>query len=730
MRETGPVFVKLSGDRERAQSYLGLARTLLGRLKSRLAGASGAKTWTLRDGTVIRTTVAGNIDLIRVDSPPVTAGEPCPLVPMPPFHGIVVMPRSGDYPTGFGSSPIVVVKPKFDPTTELFEEYQRYFFDKDHLTPATPDPGKVIFYYDREYNKCGARVKWIRPPVMCGNISWRGPGKDGPVLSWVGVPSRYIDGVPIANIAAGVDAHVIDLSTVHWGMADVNTIYINFNPSTGGPWRNATIYTQGSSTPEIYYAGRPVEREDGSPLSIPLSPAAQASFASALGRKVSGACLIKAPTGERFLVFVSSILFRYFLGRYAEEQPDVAEVRLGPLEEYLFAAPVVRMSNNRLVVGEPEFLGTLPFSAPPNPKMFRLPDAPGDTQVYYESLDPLGENIGVVGPGVFAFEHPWFLDPAAFNLTPWFFNESGTEGVANRISQANRGGVNRARLVLSATNLGVSYSLVDDGAVYSETEFRFADYIGDLLVEFKVDQTARKLQIRYPGDFSFTDIHTLGGDEIFGGFLGIDLREDFVSFTLLSNPFPEDTPGLIINPDHQYDNPHATARVVAYHKGVKVLDLSKTVVYPQFFSTSAVRAGAPGAAGMEESTPFPYGDFSGEIFTPTGGRRSAYFSSSPSGAGTWGTTRNAVWVSSVLAARTTPNGAPGGIVDPNAGAYSTLEEDIVDFEGNAIRYNYFSGGVDADTILGLTGGDRPSVYNSIIQDDTRRPWRYAPMGEV
>src|SRR3546814_17843274 len=55
MREYGPMFVVLDGDKQRAQQYVSIARTMLGRMKAYLGeGVDGVKTWTLDHGVSTR----------------------------------------------------------------------------------------------------------------------------------------------------------------------------------------------------------------------------------------------------------------------------------------------------------------------------------------------------------------------------------------------------------------------------------------------------------------------------------------------------------------------------------------------------------------------------------------------------------------------------------------------------------------------------------------------------
>src|SRR3546814_870166 len=70
MREYGPMFVVLDGDKQRAQQYVSIARTMLGRMKAYLGeGVDGVKTWTLDNGVSIRTLTAGGVDKVTIHAP-------------------------------------------------------------------------------------------------------------------------------------------------------------------------------------------------------------------------------------------------------------------------------------------------------------------------------------------------------------------------------------------------------------------------------------------------------------------------------------------------------------------------------------------------------------------------------------------------------------------------------------------------------------------------------------
>lgn len=69
MRRTGEIVKRYSGDEEAAKQYLGVARVLLGRMKSYLAGAYGSREWRLADGTVIVTKSIPSGDLVSIFRP-------------------------------------------------------------------------------------------------------------------------------------------------------------------------------------------------------------------------------------------------------------------------------------------------------------------------------------------------------------------------------------------------------------------------------------------------------------------------------------------------------------------------------------------------------------------------------------------------------------------------------------------------------------------------------------
>src|SRR3546814_14478603 len=64
------MFVVLDGDKQRAQQYVSIARTMLGRMKAYLGeGVDGVKTWTLDNGVSIRTLTAGGVDKVTIHAP-------------------------------------------------------------------------------------------------------------------------------------------------------------------------------------------------------------------------------------------------------------------------------------------------------------------------------------------------------------------------------------------------------------------------------------------------------------------------------------------------------------------------------------------------------------------------------------------------------------------------------------------------------------------------------------
>lgn len=91
MRVTDIISKRFVGDPEVGKLYLGIARTLLGRMKASLglivgqAGTSGAHRWVLQDGVVIHTTTSPAGDAVVIDVLARRAGSETPAV-----HGLLL----------------------------------------------------------------------------------------------------------------------------------------------------------------------------------------------------------------------------------------------------------------------------------------------------------------------------------------------------------------------------------------------------------------------------------------------------------------------------------------------------------------------------------------------------------------------------------------------------------------------------------------------------------------
>lgn len=139
MRFQGSALVKrYKGDREAAQQYLPVARTLLGRMLSYLGpGISGARRWVLPNGVVIRTLMAGNVPMVEIDVTPVApimvAGRPI----FPLVQGICFRPSSLLHQQG-----IVLERP----FPELPAEHQEVVIDD------LPEQERITWFHNKASN--------------------------------------------------------------------------------------------------------------------------------------------------------------------------------------------------------------------------------------------------------------------------------------------------------------------------------------------------------------------------------------------------------------------------------------------------------------------------------------------------------------------------------------------------------------------------------------------------
>lgn len=166
MRQTGTLIKRYAGDEEAAKQYLGIARTLLGRMKATLAGAAGSRLWVFPNGTTVRTAAGPHGDIVEI-----TAKAPAPALEEM-LSGLVCIPMSDDAEDGWG-------------TPE----------DDDHPigTPGGPKPQFFL-----RANREGAFAPEFRvkrhTEFKAGNINWTNASHSRR-LSFHGPRSRYfLDG--------------------------------------------------------------------------------------------------------------------------------------------------------------------------------------------------------------------------------------------------------------------------------------------------------------------------------------------------------------------------------------------------------------------------------------------------------------------------------------------------------------------------------------------------------
>lgn len=224
MREKGVVFKRLKGDPDIVQSYVGVARTLLGRMKAYLgAGVSGAKQWVLDNGVVIRTRVAGALDIVEIDVR--RAAEE-----IEKFIAFVCFPRSVDHPIGY-SNPAPATPDYKDVMLRPGGQGYKAYLAPGHTPLDAPEEFSPRFYKD--------------PPLEYGNVDWRGKNKQ--VLTWWGFPNRYLDAYIILNRLTGLPAYTasyagslhregpsLDFDPVFRQVIDVFGSVSNPTPASGG----------------------------------------------------------------------------------------------------------------------------------------------------------------------------------------------------------------------------------------------------------------------------------------------------------------------------------------------------------------------------------------------------------------------------------------------------------------------------------------------------------------
>lgn len=139
MRFQGTALVKrFKGDREAAQQYLPVARTLLGRMLAYLGpGVSGSRRWVLPNGVVIRTLMAGDVPMVEIDVTPLSPIEILGDLKYPLVKGILFHPSSDLHPQGIEIPavdqqpakyhPEVVINPSQEENTIWFHEADANF---------------------------------------------------------------------------------------------------------------------------------------------------------------------------------------------------------------------------------------------------------------------------------------------------------------------------------------------------------------------------------------------------------------------------------------------------------------------------------------------------------------------------------------------------------------------------------------------------------------------------
>jgi hypothetical protein len=233
-----------------------------------------------------------------------------------------------------------------------------------------------------------------------------------------------------------------------------------------GTFRN--LWNTSSFQNRIWYAGRSVRKRVGGILYAPHV-------------RIAGAAILSDPhSDKRYLLFITSDVGRFY----------------SVTQEFVYAAEISTLALDRLVVEEPVLIGALPVS-------FAVGDSESDSSSAWRR-------------------------GAGYNSSPWFFNESGTQAVANRWLSNGPGGTDieqhRFFLDFSISLDGeVSFALsqgvqtrakpLTSGGVAA---YNIADFIGDTLVTSSLDV------------IEFSELHL---QEPGYGLIGADLRIDAYLFT-------------------------------------------------------------------------------------------------------------------------------------------------------------------------------------------------------
>jgi hypothetical protein len=393
------LFKRYVGDRGRGQQYLGQARVLLSRMVAFLGGQDGAKTWQLADGTKIRTVAAGGVGIVTIDVTETKVEAECTPLQKKALTGFAFRPATDDLPLGIGDdvpvsqrSRIAVLSRK--PVTGDLTGYRLWLKNKAH---HPSEDTHATDYDTREIDTCGTREPWLSS-IEYGNIDWRGPDKL--VLSWHGVPTRYLDGqyaAPIADVTGVGDviaAHQIP-----------GFIYSQVEPTFSGT--SAFVYTDDGWTEfrtdkRVFFQGGAIYSSvDADDLLVP-------------GTVVAGAALTLSPTGAWWLIVIDGT---------GSDKDRITTERV-------YAYPVEKLAANELIVGARQTLLTQAW-----PAMSNRSDG---------------------------------LPRYGFNVSPWLFNESGTQAVANRTVATDA--LHRHFLNLTWVDEAPAVAIVQSDQTYSMAE--------------------------------------------------------------------------------------------------------------------------------------------------------------------------------------------------------------------------------------------------------------------
>ncbi|ULQ47396.1 hypothetical protein JN531_003725 [Flagellatimonas centrodinii] len=190
MRFQGSALVKrYKGDREAAQQYLPVARTLLGRMLAYLGpGISGARRWVLPNGVVIRTLMAGNVPMVEIDVTPVAPVVVAGSLVFPLVQGICFRPSSLSHPDG-----IAFPAPSpFDPLVQHSEvvidelpgqERITWFHNKASNLGNFMDPGIEYYKWPKRVAGAESNLPDVHDRLLHGGNYWFSRDRKE-VLSW------------------------------------------------------------------------------------------------------------------------------------------------------------------------------------------------------------------------------------------------------------------------------------------------------------------------------------------------------------------------------------------------------------------------------------------------------------------------------------------------------------------------------------------------------------------